>query len=44
MLEIVLNICAQVIKMNVKGNEEMSHVLGDLGIKQKEGTEILKAF
>lgn len=44
LLEIVLNICAQTIKMNVRGNEEMSHVLSDLGIKQKEGTEILKAF
>ena len=36
LLEIVLNICAQSIKLNVKGNEEMAHVLSELGISPKD--------
>ena len=36
LLEIVLNICAQSIKLNVKGNEEMAHVLSELGINPKD--------
>jgi hypothetical protein len=44
LLEIVLNICAQSIKLNVKGNEEMAHVLGELGVQPKDQAEILKAF
>lgn len=44
LLEIVLNICAQTIKINVKGTEEMAHVLGDLGVEQGQQAGILKAF
>ena len=44
LLEIVLNICAQSIKVNVKGTEEMAHVLGELGVGQKEQPAILKVF
>ena len=32
LLEIVLNICSSIIKVNVKGIEEFAHVLSDLGV------------
>ena len=44
LLEIVLNISTQAIKVNVKGTEEFSHVLNDLGIKAAQQKEILEVF
>ena len=44
LLEIVLNICAQTIKLNVKGNEEMAHILTELGVQQKGQADIVKVF
>jgi hypothetical protein len=36
LIEIVLNICASVVKVNLRGIEEFSHVLQDLGIDTNE--------
>ena len=44
LLEIVLNICASVIKVNVKGIEEFAHVLSDLGIDRKVQQEVCEIF
>ena len=32
LLDIVLNICASIVKVNLKGQEEFAHVLSDLKI------------
>lgn len=41
LLEIVLNICASVIKVNISEIEEFSHVLSDLGIERPNQEKIL---
>jgi hypothetical protein len=44
LLEIVLNLCSSIIKVNVKGVEEFAHVLSDLGIDRKLQQEIAQVF
>ena len=44
LLEIVLNLCAQVIKMNLKGTEEIQLVLEDLGLDATIQKGVLKVF
>ena len=44
LMEIVLNICAQIIKVNIRGQEEFAHVLSELGIDQATQAEVVKVF
>lgn len=44
LLEIVLNLCAQVIKMNLRGEEEMQLVLEDLGLDAATQKNVLKVY
>ena len=43
-MDIVLNICGQIIKVNVKGIEEFVAVLSDLGLDQGVQKECVKSF
>lgn len=44
LIEIVLNICASVVKVNLKGIEEFSHVLSELGIERDNQEPVLQAY
>jgi hypothetical protein len=35
LLDLVLNICSNIIRVNVKGQEEFAHILSDLKIDRK---------
>ena len=43
-LDIVLNICSQIIKVNLRGAEEFQTVLDDLGVDTDSQPDILKVF
>ena len=34
LIEIVLNICSSIVKVNLRGMEEFSHVLQDIGLER----------
>ena len=44
LLEIVLNLCAQIVKANLKGPEEMTMVLDELGLEANTKKDVLKMF
>ena len=44
LIEIVLNICSSLIKVNIKLVEEFAHVLSDLGIDRKNQEVICEVF
>ena len=45
LIEITLNICAQIVKKNVKGVEEITLILSDLGIVDKVTTgKVIEVF
>ena len=44
LMEIVLNLCSSIVKVNLKGVEEFAHVLADLGIERKLQQEVAQVF
>ena len=44
LLDIVLNICGSIIKVNLKGLEEFAHVLSDLGLDRKTQKEVAEMY
>ena len=44
LLDIVLNLCASIVKVNVKGQEEFAHVLSDLKIDRPTQEGICQVF
>ena len=44
LFDIVLNLCAQIYRMGIKGLDEFQLVLDDLGMKGSKGAEVREAF
>ena len=44
LIDIVLNICGQILKVNLKGSEEFSTILSDLGLDKSVQKECLGSF
>ena len=44
LIDLVLNICSTVVRINVKGIEEFAHVLADLGIQRAQQETICEVF
>ena len=44
LFDVVLNICAQVFRMGVKGQDEFQLVLDDIGLKGNKGAAVQQAF
>ena len=44
LFDVVLNICAQVFRLGIKGTDEFQLVLDDLGLKGNKGAPVQEAF
>ena len=44
LFDIVLNLCQAIIKANVKGVEEFSHILNDLQLENNVQKDVVKVF
>lgn len=44
LFDIVLNLCAQIYRIGVRGSEEFQLILNDLGMKGSKGAAVQEVF